>query len=291
MNEEEKLKRKKIIEQEKKIIELFEEQGTFDKDSGNNPETIPLQPDKVDYLGKKFSSKVSTAVANKVAQKFINKLIKNKQLIIKEINGMDYLNSIQTGFVITCNHFNPFDNFAVHKVIEQSVHNKKRKLYKVIREGNYTNFGGLYGYFFRHCNTLPLSSIKKTMMNFMSAVNTILKRGDMILIYPEQSLWLDYQKPKPLKNGAFKFAVNNNVPVLPIFITFEDSNVIIDDEPVKEYTINILPPIYPDEKFNSRENVEIMKKENFRLWKETYELKYNRKLEYTTKTNLEFLND
>ena len=44
-----------------------------------------------------------------------------------------------------------------------------------------------------------------------------------ILIYPEQSMWYNYRKPKPLKVGAFSFAVKNNVPVLPIFITCEDT--------------------------------------------------------------------
>ena len=46
---------------------------------------------------------------------------------------------------------------------------------------------------------LPLSSNKRTMVEFMKAVDTILQRGDYILIYPEQSMWWNYKKPKPLK--------------------------------------------------------------------------------------------
>ena len=66
-------------------------------------------------------------------------------------------------------------------------------------------------------------------MEFVKAVNTILNEKDFILIYPEKSLWWNYRKPKPLKNGAFNLAVKNNVPVLPIFITMTDTDIIEED--------------------------------------------------------------
>ena len=121
------------------------------------------------------------------------------------------------------------------------------------------------------------------MIEFMKAVDIILQRGDYILIYPEQSMWWNYRKPKPLKNGAFKMAIRNNVPVLPIFITMEDSDIIGEDGfPVQEYIINIEKPIYPDEKLSDKENVEIMKDKNYQVWKKIYEDFYKIPLEYTT---------
>ena len=156
-------------------------------------------------------------------------------------------------------------------------------MYKVIREGNYTNFPGLYGFFFRNCDTLPLSSSTETMVEFMRAVDTILQRNDFILIYPEQSMWWNYRKPKPLKNGAFRFAARNNVPVIPIFITMEDSSIIGEDGFfVQEYIINIEKPIYPDSKLSEKENCNIMKDKNFEVWKKVYENFYKIPLEYTT---------
>ncbi len=59
--------------------------------------------------------------------------------------------------------------------------NKTKKLYKVIREGNYTNFPGFYGFLFRNADTLPLSSNKRTMIEFMKAVDTILQRGRLYI--------------------------------------------------------------------------------------------------------------
>jgi 1-acyl-sn-glycerol-3-phosphate acyltransferase len=98
-----------------------------------------------------------------------------------------------------------------------------KMLYKIIREGNYTSFGGFYGYLFRHCNTLPLSSSLSGMKALLGALKKLFARGEKVLIYPEQSMWYNYRKPKPLKVGAFSFAVKNNVPILPVFITLENT--------------------------------------------------------------------
>ena len=268
-------------------IKKLEEEGKFDIDAENDPPTIILTPENVDYLKRKSYSKIKNKVANKMGEKFLNNLLKDNKLIIKNINGIENLQSVETGAMITCNHFNPFDSFAIEKVFRISGQSKNKKLYKVIREGNYTNFPGLYGFFFRNCDTLPLSSNKKTMVEFMKSVDIILNRGDFILIYPEQSMWWNYRKPKPLKNGAFKLAARNNVPVIPIFITMEDSKIIGEDGfPVQEYTINIEKPIYPDDKLTERENMEAMKNQNAEVWRKVYEDFYQTTLEYSCDKNV-----
>lgn len=278
-NNEKTKERMQIIEK----IEDLEKQGKFDVDAEDDPPTIELTPDNVDYLKTKHYSKLKNRVANRMGERFLNGILKDNKLIIKDIKGIENLKNLETGAMITCNHFNPFDSFSIEEVFRTAGKSKKHKLYKVIREGNYTNFPGLYGFFFRNCDTLPLSSNKRTMVEFVKAVDTILQRGDYILIYPEQSLWWNYKKPKPLKNGAFKLASRNNVPVLPIFITMEDSDFLGEDGfPVQEYIINIKPPIYPDENLSQKENVEIMKDKNFEIWKKVYEEFYEIPLEYTT---------
>lgn len=118
---------------------------------------------------------------------------------------------------------------------------------------------------------------------FINSVDTILKKGDYILIYPEQSLWWNYKKPKPLKDGAFNLAVRNNVPVVPIFITMKESDKIGHDGfPIMEYYIHIEKPIFPDEELSHKENIKLMKKKNFEVWKKVYEEFYETPLEYTT---------
>lgn len=265
-----------------KKIEQFEREKRWTEDVEADPPTIPLTPDKVDYLNKKISIKFWMKFANMLARHHINTLLRKKIMIIKEVTGLEenYVPLKRTGAIITCNHFNAMDNFAVYKAIEKHVYH--RELVKVCREGNYTNFPGFYGFLFKHCNTLPLSSVASTMKNFMAAVKTYLSKGRQILIYPEQAMWWNYRKPRPLTNGAFKFAAENNAPVIPFFITMEDSKIIdkSDGFPVQEYSIHILKPIFPNPEFSARKNAEYMKEENYKAWKEIYEKTYGIPLEY-----------
>ena len=272
--------RTEVLEKIKKL----EEEGKFDVDAEDDPPTIVLTPENIDYLREKMTSKIKTIFANEVGERFLDSLLKNNKLIIKDINGIENLNKVTTGAMVTCNHFNPFDSLTIEKVFRMTGKLDDKKLYKVIREGNYTNFPGLYGFFFRNCDTLPLSSNKRTMVEFMKAIDILLKKGNYILIFPEQSMWWNYKKPKPLKHGAFKLAARNNVPVIPIFITMEDSDIIGDDGyPIQEYTVNISEPIYPDPTLNQRQNTEMMLNKNFVDWKNIYEDFYGIPLTYTTK--------
>ena len=260
-------------------IEENERAGLFNNDVEDDPPTIELLPNKVDYLNKKLSNKIATVIANKAGTAFFEKLIKNGQFIIKEIRGIENYLAVEGGALITCNHFNACDNYAVYRAIRPYL--GKKKLYKVIREGNFTNFPGPIGFFFRHCNTLPLSSNKDTMKKFMVAMNTLLARGEKILIYPEQAMWWNYRKPRPMKTGAFRFAVTCNVPIVPVFITMEDSETLDPNGfPVQEYTIHFLKPIYPNKELAKKENIDYLMKENYRVWVETYENFYNKKLKY-----------
>lgn len=264
-------------------IRDLEKNGIFDLDVEQDPPTIPLTPENVDYLREKGLNRIKNVLANRMGEKYLKDLIKNKKLIIKDIKGLENLENVKTGAMITCNHFNPNDFLTIEQVFRKTSQIKTKKLYKVIREGNYTNFPGFPGFLFRNGDTLPLSANTSTMIEFMKAVDTILQRGDFILIYPEQSMWWNYRKPKPLKIGAYKMASKNNVPVIPIFITMEDSDIIGDDgEPVQEYTVNIAKPIYPNENLSIKENTEKMREENAKVWKEIYEDFYKIPLEYTT---------
>ncbi len=268
--------RLKILER----IKEYEKQGLWDKDVEDDPETIELLPDKIDYLGEKFSTRFFNKIGNRLAINYYEKLIKKGLFVIKEINGLDNYRQVKTGAFITCNHFSVLDNYAIYRAIRDDIP-KGHFLYKVIREGNYTNFKGLFGFLFRHCNTLPLSSNIKTMKKFMSSVSTLLDRGEKILIYPEQAMWWNYRKPRPLKNGAYRLAVKNNVPIIPSFITMEDTDKIdADGFPIQAYTIWFLPAIYPKNGLTDKENMEYLKDENYRVWKELYEKVYGIPLVY-----------
>ncbi len=264
-----------------KIAE-YERTGRFDEDVEPDPPTKPLLPDDIDYLKKSMYGRMKTKLAFAMARRFVHGLIEDKKMIVKEIRGIENFKNLYSGAVITCNHFNAFDSFAIQLAYEAS-EQPDRKFYRVIREGNYTSFPGFYGFLMRHCNTLPLSSNRQTLKKFTEAVDQVLKDGHFVLVYPEQSMWWNYRKPKPLKSGAFMFAAKNNVPVLPCFITMQDSDLIGDDGfPIQEYTIHVSRPIYPEDGKTYRENMSMMMERNGEVWKEIYEREYQIPLSYTT---------
>jgi lipopolysaccharide biosynthesis glycosyltransferase len=272
--------RKQILEK----IAQYEKEGRFSEDVEEDPPAPVLMSDDIEYLPNNITSKMQTKYAFKMARWFVNLLIRKKQLIIKEITGEENLRELKknkVGAVITCNHFNAYDSFAIQLAFE-AAGVRRRKMYRVIREGNYTGFPGFYGFLMRHCYTLPLSSNRDTMKKFMSAVDTVLQKGDYVLVYPEQSMWWNYRKPKPLQKGAFTFAARNNKPVVPVFITMNDSPIVDKDGfHVQEYSIHICPPIYPDPEKKQADNVQEMKNKNYEVWKKVYEETYGIPLTYT----------
>ena len=261
-------------------IEELEKQELWHLDVEDDPETYPLMPDDVDYLNEKLSSKIKNKIANFAGSRFFDKMIANRQLIIKEVRGIENFTAVEGGKIVTCNHFSVGDNYAVWVALRDYMDGKM--LYKVIREGNYTNPPKPFGLFMRHCNTLPLSSQTATMKKFLRAVKTLLARGETILIYPEQGMWWNYRKPKPMQDGAFSLALRNKAPVVPIFITMEDSDVLDGDGFfVQEYTIHILPAIYPDANLSGAEAREAMKRANYEAWVRVYEDFYQKPLVYS----------
>ncbi len=261
-------------------IKEFERDGRFDEPIESDPETKELLPNQVDYLCKKLLSKCKRRIANAIADRYFLGRIQKGDLVIDGVTGKENVAALAKGAVITCNHFSPFDHYIVFHCLRKYL--PRKYLYKVIREGNYTSFKGLYGFFFRHCNTLPLSRNRRTMINFTSAVNALLKRGESILVYPEQEMWWNYRKLRPFKVGAFKLAYRSGVPVLPTLITMQDDPKRLDEHgyPVQRHTLHILPPVYPDKTLGERLGAAKMKEQAFAFCKQKYEEIYQKPLVY-----------
>lgn len=269
--------RREILEK----IQQFEKEGRFIEDVENDPPFRYLSVGDVDYKHQKWRTRTLSRWTYRESIRFFNKLIKKGDIVIDGVEGIENLKHLQTGAIITSNHFNPFDSIPIHLVAKK--HLRGKKLFTIIKEGNYT-FPGLYGRFMRYCYTLPLASDFDVMREMMDSVDYWLKKGNYILIYPEQSMWWNYRKPKPLREGAFRFAAKSNVPVIPTFITMRDTDKL-DKEgyKIQAYTLHICPPIYPEHGLSIKDNTERMLKENERAWKNIYESTYGIKLEYTTK--------
>ena len=86
--------------------------------------------------------------------------------------------------------------------------------------------------------------------------------------------------------GSFLLCCQEHVPVVPCFITMEDSDRKgADGFPIQEYTIHICEPIYPDPEKSPNKNANFMMAKNYEVWKEIYEKTYGIPLVYTTEKN------
>ena len=261
-----------------RTIRELERLRRFDEDVEPDPPAPPLLPEDIDYLHKGFAGNCRRLAAFAGAYLYFWSLEWRKRIKVNRAEGLEHLTNVQ-GAVITCNHFHPMDSFIMQRIFDDSKH--PRRLYRVIREGNYTGFPGFFGFMMRNCNTLPLSSNLQTMKKFLKAVSTVLEKGNCVLIYPEQSMWWNYQKPKPMKAGAFDMAVKNNVPVIPCFITMKNLDRLDSDGlPVKAYTPHLGEPLYPDLTLSKPAAKEKLRQQNEAFCRDVYERVYGIALEY-----------
>ncbi len=163
------------------------------------------------YLNKRKS--LSYKRNNRIVR-FLIKLVALSQNKEIKVEGLENVKDIKTGAIITCNHFNPLDNMAVRKMARRA---KKRRLYIVGQEENLA-MEGILGYFMNYADIIPISNkISYMKESFPNIIKEILDKKNFILIYPEQEMWFNYKKPRPLKPGAYYYAAKNNVPIISCF--------------------------------------------------------------------------
>lgn len=249
-----------------KIQELEGQGGdSFYVDVEDDPSGHELRPDEVDYLRVKFSSKCKTLVSRAVAA--VLQPIVRKSLQIRVV-GEENLAGITGGAIITSNHFSIYENLAVKEVADRVA--GKHRFYRVIKGLNYFQPGWI-GFLMKNCDTLPLSKNLKTLRLFESALEKLLADDALVLVYPEQAMWWNYRKPRPPKAGAYHYAAKFGVPIIPVFVTMEDTDA--PDEygfPKQKYTVHVMPSMHPDPEKTLRENERAMQEENYALCREKY---------------------
>ena len=245
---------------------------SFFVDVEPDPPGHPLAPDEVDYLQKKPANRVKAFFARRLAD--LSLLWFGHDLRIT-LEGVENLRGLphNGGAIMTSNHFSKFESLCVLKAAKKVP--GRHRLWRVIK-GNNVFIPGIIGFLMRHCDTLPLSTNLRTQRLFAEDLGTILSRGGLVLIYPEQAMWWNYRKPRPHKPGAYFYAAKNHVPVIPLFVTMTDQAGRTDGAgfPKQAYTVHILPPIYPDPALSLRENERAMQEKNEQLCREVYERVY-----------------
>jgi len=98
---------------------------------------------------------------------------------------------------------------------------------------------------------VPIPKEDKYKKKFYKQINEVLQKGKIVHMYPEGSLWPYYDKIRDFKFGAFKIAVEANVPILPI--RFKYKKVWYKRKPA--IICEILEPLYPNNKLEKDERI------------------------------------
>ena len=142
---------------------------------------------------------------------------------------------------------------------------------------------GFLGEMMRAGGLLPLSDSMGAMKNLNRAISTLLKKGNYVVCYPEQAMWWNYEKPRPFKDGAFSLAVMNDVPIIPMFITFRPSGEYDQNGiEIKYMSVHVMKPIYPQTDLPRRQRVNALREQNYLMCCEKYREVYGKEVEYST---------
>ncbi len=224
---------------------------------------------------KKFSYTIKHMIANMTISKYMKLL--DKDITIKGLENLKDLD-LSKGAIITSNHFNPLDTFIIRKLVEKVL---KKDLYIVIQDTNLAMPGSL-GFLMNYTNTIPVSKSPTYLAGtFKENLRKILSDGNIVLIYPEEEMWFNYRKIRPLKRGAYQYAAILNVPVISCFTKIIDTDILDNEEFNKTiYELNVLGYLYPDKDISPRVNSINMLNEDYTWKKRSYEEAYNKSLDY-----------
>ncbi len=220
-------------------------------------------------VGFKFKSFIARRIAE-VATRIINR----RTEIVGEENACD----LSGGAIITSNHFGPLENTVIRHYVKKQ---GKKRLNVVSQVTNFA-MSGFIGFLMNYADTVPLSpNFRYLNGEFIKVLGERLKKQEVVLIYPEQEMWFNYRKPRPLKRGAYHFAAKLNVPVVSCFVEMVD--LPEKDAPSfykVKYVLHILGTLYPDPAKSVKENSCDLCERDYALKKAAYEKAYGKPLDY-----------
>lgn len=178
-----------------------------------------------------------------------------------KIEGKENLKKIKGAKITVSNHIHPMDCTI------NAMANFPNKMYFPTLEENFQI--PIIRDVIKLLNAIPIPNNIKAKKQFMKAVEELLQKGKTIHIYPEAAMRPYCKRLRNFKKGAFEFAVEQNVPIIPFVYTF--------DKPVKIYRyfkkkplihLTILEPIYPTKEKTKGESVLKMRQQVYEKMKE-----------------------
>lgn len=169
-----------------------------------------------------------------------------------KIEGKENIRNLKNGAVTVSNHVLFLDCAMVGLACGL------KKVYYTTREGSFKI--PFVRKLIKLLRAIPIPKNIKNKKNFIKEINNLLQTGKVVHFYPEAALWTYYEKLRNFKDGAFEFAVNNKVPVVPMVFKFREPQGIRKIfKKKKDVTLVVLEPITNTEGENKRNSVENLK--------------------------------
>lgn len=122
---------------------------------------------------------------------------------------------------------------------------------------------------------IPIPTKKKAMKNFLESINTKIKKGYSVTIFPEAHIWPYYTKIRPFKDVSFKYPVELNVPVFSVTNTYQSYGKNNDKIQIVTYVDG---PFFPNEELGIKERKQDLRNRV-----------YNAMVERSKKSNIEYI--
>ena len=197
-------------------------------------------------------------VAVVVFKFWINVFYKIK--VVGKVN-LKYLK--KQGFVVVSNHVHVLDI----QMIAMNVFGMRKVNYLTLER----NFNLSVHRLLKNSGAIPIPDNDELKPKFFSEMNKLLKEGNILHICPEGALYDNNTKLQPFKNGAFRFALENNVPVVPITLQLDYKK---NKENKIKYNILVNNPIYPNMNYaDIKTETEVFKKKVFNLMRKQVKAK------------------
>lgn len=154
----------------------------------------------------------------------------------------------KSGAIIISNHVALLDELMIKQAVFSHI-------YYVA--GSHNNKKSFAGYTLKILGLMPLSNLFSNQKNLNKAIETHLADKKYVYVAPEQAMWRGYKKLRPFKNGAFYYAVKNDVPVIPMVALIKDPNGW-DKLVGRKFrvTLEILPPQFINKSLPQKEAIE-----------------------------------
>lgn len=130
------------------------------------------------------------------------------------VKGAAKLRRQTGGFLLYGNHTQPIGD-----VVDPALACFPKRIFTVVSPAN---FGiPVIGRLLPYLGALPLADSVGGMKAFTRAMETRLRQGHPVMLYPEAHLWEYYTGIRPFSDAAFKYPVKFDVPVYSVTSTYQ----------------------------------------------------------------------